>query len=396
VFWGCEAEPATYFGRALFSITPIRSKQKHRTVALTALRVVVFAIAPIVCIAIYVQVSYSMADNWYSELLAFAMPGVLLVNFTLLIAALLFPHRIAHLIMPLTAMLAAEKPMKETFALNFRHQAETSDLRVMSYNVASFNPGRMADRRGDTLTSTRIFQWLRETDLPDILCIQEFYHGEQDDYDQALDSIVAAGGYTYYYLNPDYVDEYRGIFGVVTFFRKRPIRSGRIPYYNGPVNKGTFHDFMVGNDTVRLLNIHLTSMSIRLEHNDTLSTWDNAMANVRSILPKLKQGHESRREELDCVMEFVMKSPHRVLLCADLNALPYSETYQRLLQHLNNSFEKVGLGMGITYHQFPFYVRIDNMFHSAGLRPQYFTTHKDFKASDHYPIEAGFSIEPRH
>ncbi len=315
------------------------------------------------------------------------------MNLLLVLLALVFSGRRLNILLPLVALLVAQKPMKETFSLNMDTASSGSpDFRVMSFNVASFNPSRMAERRGDTITSTRIYQWLREMDSPDILCLQEFFHGEWDDYDQTLDSIAAAGGYTYCYLNPHYVDEFKGIFGVATFSKTKAVRSGRIDNGTHPVNKGTYHDFVFGMDTVRILNIHLTSMSIRWQRFENLSSLEALRDNVLSILSKLKVGHEGRKEEMDCVMEAVTYSPYPVIVCADLNALPYSETYQKLKGKLLNVHESMGLGMGITYHRFPFYVRIDNQFYDLRLKPRFFKTHKEFKASDHFPIEAGYTF----
>lgn len=345
--------------------------------------------------ALYARVSYQQSNDWFSELLSFAVPPALAANLLLVGVALLFRGRGINILLPLFALLIAQKPMRETFSLNLRTSPGLPDIRVMSFNVASFNPSRMAERRGDTVTSASIYQWLREMDSPDILCLQEFFHGEWDDYDQTLDSIAAAGGYTYYYLNPHYVDEFKGIFGVATFAKKKAVRSGRVGNGTNPVNKGTYHDFAFGEDTVRIINLHLTSMSIRWQRFEHLSLWGTVRHNVSSILDKLKTGHESRKEEMDCVLESVAYSPYPVIICADLNALPYSETYQKLKERFPNTHEKVGLGMGITYHRFPFYVRIDNQFHDSRLQPRYFRTHREFRASDHYPIEAGYSFADR-
>jgi len=358
-----------------------------------ALRVLLFGLLPMACVFVYVRVSYMVTEDWFSELLVFAMMPMLLLNLLLVVLALPFRGRAVNLILPLMAMLVAQKPMKETFALNFKHEGTgVPDIRVMSFNVASFNPSRMATRKGDTLVTAAIYDWLRGMESPDVLCIQEFYHSDRDDLDQTLDSIVAAGGYRYYYMNPDFVSEYGGIFGVVSFFKERPVLSGRIPYFNGPVNKGTFHDIRVAGKRVRILNFHLSSMSIRWQHHPQLSFFGSLRRNIDNFLPRLREGHEKRRVEMECILEFIDESPYPVVVCADLNALPYSETYQRLLLRLNNTFESVGLGMGITFHHFPFYLRIDNQFYGRGLRPEYFITHKEFRASDHYPIEAGYSL----
>jgi endonuclease/exonuclease/phosphatase family metal-dependent hydrolase len=369
-----------------------RKVKRKGTKRTRALRSVLFFMLPLTCVAVYLRVSYMVTDDWQSELLSFAVLPTLLLNMALVPAAMLVKGRSMNLILPLMALLVAQKPMNETFALNFRHESGTPDIRVMSFNVASFNPSRSATRQGDTLVASAIYGWLREIDAPDVLCIQEFYDSSRDDFDSAIDSIIEAGGYAYAYMNPHYVTEYGGVFGVATFLKKRPLRSGRILYDSGPVNKASYHDIEVNGSVVRIINAHLASMSIRWQTHERMTAWDSFKQNMQNMLPRLQEGHDRRMEELECILEYVDSSPYPVILCADLNALPYSESYQRIRRRMGNTFEAVGLGMGITYHHFPFFVRIDNLFYNKTLRPEYFITHKEFRASDHYPIEAGFSL----
>jgi endonuclease/exonuclease/phosphatase family metal-dependent hydrolase len=368
-------------------IGPVEQK---RVVA--ALRFLLFLWLPVACALVYLRVSHMVTDDWVSELLAFAVFPTLILNLALLPAAMLFTGRWTNLILPLVALLVAQKPMKETFALNLRHVPGEADLRVMSFNVASFSPSRSATRQGDTLAASAIYSWLREIDAPDVLCIQEFYDGSREDFDNAIDSIIEAGGYNYAHMNPDYVTEYGGMFGVATFFKKRPLRSGKVIYDSGPVNKASFHDIEVNGQVVRIINGHLASMSIRWQSHEGTTAWDSFWLNIYDMLPRLREGHYRRMEELECILEYAESSPHPVILCVDLNALPYSEAYQRIRRQMGNAFESVGLGMGITYHHFPFFVRIDNQFYDKGLRPEYFLSHRELKASDHYPIEAGYSV----
>ena len=53
---------------------------------------------------------------------------------------------------------------------------------------------------------------------------------------------------------------------------------------------------------------------------------------------------------------------------------------------LNNAFRESGKGVGISYNQKGFYVRIDHLFHSKDWRS--FDTRIDshIQASDHYPL----------
>lgn len=262
----------------------------------------------------------------------------------------------------------------------------------MSFNVAAFNPTRMENKQSDIDIYRQLYHWFRENESPDILCLQEFYHGTSDDYDLTLDSIALLGNYSYYYINPRYNRHTDGIYGVITFSKYRATSAGQIFYGDTLVNKGIYNDFLINDDTVRIVNFQLRSMSIRWKNEPNFSAMENAQMNIGSIIHKLIDGNEMRKKEIAVIDSFLTQGSYKTILCADLNAVPYSATYQKLNKHYHNAFEKGGTGLGFTYNHFPSVIRIDNQFYDKRLKINYFITRKDMKFSDHYPIEAGYSF----
>src|SRR5690606_8720970 len=126
--------------------------------------------------------------------------------------------------------------------------------------VAAFNPDRMVKKESDIEIYRSLYNWFRENESPDILCLQEFYQGEEDEYDFTLDSIALLGDYKYYYINPRYNRHTNGIYGVITFSEFRAISAGQIFYGDTLVNKGIYNDFIIKEDTVRVVNFQLRSM----------------------------------------------------------------------------------------------------------------------------------------
>lgn len=337
------------------------------------------------------MVSYFLIDKWWVELLSYLMPMTIGISLLLFIVSLWVRVHWMYVLLPSIALLLCIKPLQETIALNFRKDYGYSDLRVVSFNAAAFNPYRGTEFISNHQLNADFYNWIKQTS-PDVLCIQEFYHNDIDDYDQALDSIVGAGAYKYYYINPVYKEEQNGIMGVITFSKFKAYQSGELKYSENPLNKGTWHDFIIKNDTVRFFNFQLRSMSIRIQSIDSLSFFSSFIYNVKDMYQKLRFGYHSRREELKTLEEIILSSPYKTIICADINALPYSITYQKINKRFYNSFEKGGTGLGFTYHYFPWFIRIDNQFYDKEIRLDYFKTHTDFKVSDHHPIEAGYSL----
>jgi endonuclease/exonuclease/phosphatase family metal-dependent hydrolase len=345
----------------------------------------------IASLAIMVSACYLYNGWWGIEILSFLIPPIIVLNLFLIFW--FFRKKSFLALFPASVLILSIKPIDESFALNFKKDDGTADFRVMSYNVGLFNPERFVTQESDLGRNLEKYEWLRNQKEPDILCLQEFYHSDVKFGEEALDSIAKAGNYNYYYLNPFYDKDHEGFFGVITFSKFKAIQSGELKYGTNYMNKGTWNDFIIKNDTVRILNFHLQSMSIRLNYESDKSLFKNIASNASDVYLKLKDGFAKRKEELNNIEKFIESSPYKIIICADLNALPYSYTYQKLKGRFNNAFEDAGTGFGFTYHHFPWFIRIDNQFYDKNLKIHYFKTHSKMKISDHYPIEAGYSFK---
>jgi endonuclease/exonuclease/phosphatase family metal-dependent hydrolase len=337
---------------------------------------------------------FLILDFWFFDLLSYLMLKVLILHLFLMLYVLFFNRYKWFWLVNILAVLVAIKPFSETFAINKQNGTLKSDFTVMNYNVAWFD----FDRNGRLYDSTKtieMYNWFRTIDMPDILCLQEFYHSETETYGNNLDSIAALGNYPYYYLNPIYSDDFGGIIGNVIFSRFPSIQSKQIKYSNSVVNRGNFHDFLVKNDTIRVLNVHMASMHIRLKNEDSLSIFDNFSFNFSNILSKLQSGYKTRKDELKKIGPFFENSPYKTIICGDFNAIPYSYTYQKIKKTHYNAFEKKGFDFGFTYHHFPWLIRIDNQFYDKNLILDFYKTHHSNTISDHYPISAGYSFKQR-
>lgn len=351
-----------------------------------------FLVIPAISFLYVFLVVHPQLNSWMIDFLAFGIFPVLVLNFLLLLVSVFYAKNFYYPVLPVLVLFLGLKPLTQTISFCTTDNVNKPDFTVMSYNVATFNSERMNSKENDSLVNTRFYDWLRETGAPDILCLQEFYHSDLSDYTSSLDSILRIGQYKYFYMNPTYKDEHNGVFAVITFSRFRALKSGPLIYNDNYLNKGVYHDFLIREDTVRIVNFQLSSMSIRWEKDTSRSWMQNLVSGVKSTGKKLYEGYHRRNEELDQIEEFLDSSPYKQILCADINAIPQSYTYQRLNRKFGNSFEEAGSGFGFTLNRFPFWVRIDNQFFDRRLQVEYFKTHNELKLSDHFPVEAGYSF----
>ncbi len=352
-----------------------------------------FVVLPLLLALVVVLISQFTLGSWWLELLSYFMPAFLVSSLVLAVLCLRTGRGWRHRWAPALLLLACLKPFSETVA--FHGTDGEADLTVMSFNAALFNPYRPETLESDPGLFDRFYDHLRTGPSPDILCIQEFYHAFQRDEELTIDSIVKLGGYSNFYMNPRFNHDYAGLIGVATYSKFPAIASGRLDFAGGDHTNGHWNDFVVRGDTLRVVNVQLRSMSIRW-------TWDAARSlpadlwwNLHNIHGRLRQGYHARNAELDAIEGFLRESPYPVILCADINALPYSDTYQRLKRLYHNAFEQRGRGFGFTYHHFPWFIRIDNQFFSPQLGISHFRTRTDIAISDHYPVEAGYRVRAR-
>lgn len=332
-------------------------------------------------------------DRWWVELLRFLVPFGLLAGLVAVPLALWRARSWTARLPALALALLLVKPLRETIAFN-PGTAEDAQFTVLSYNAALFNPARPSEQTSDSLLYTELYAALRGAHVPDILCLQEFYHGFDLDLEQAVDSIIRLGGYRSFYMNPRYDKDYRGVVGVATFSRHPIIASEPIYRSQGDANQGHWVDVRIGTDTVRVVNFHLRSMSLRWQRGRAPGLLADVWANLRHFHDRLRWGYQQRARQLARIEEHLANAPARRILCGDLNAIPYSATYQRLLRAHRNAFDERGNGLGATYRRFPWLIRIDNQFFSPGLEVVHCTTDRRLLISDHLGVEAGYRITP--
>jgi hypothetical protein len=136
-------------------------------------------------------------------------------------------------------------------------------------------------------------------------------------------------------------------------------------------------DIRYGEDTLRVLNVHLVSYYFAQDDYyfferlvSEQDTRDFKKASI-SVLSKLKKGFIIRARQAHILRKHIEASPYPVIICGDFNDTPASYAYHTLARGMQDAFMQAGRGMGRTYKgTFPSF-RIDYILHSPAL-----TTHR--------------------
>ena len=269
--------------------------------------------------------------------------------------------------------------------------SEGIPLKVFSYNVGSFD--LEYTRVYDYPTSPRfrrIANYITHADAP-IKCFQEFWtSAELPSYDFA--QRFRKAGYPYSCFTVPVNRESRGVAMGLAIFSIYPIlQSGRegFDFPNGIL----WADIKAGTDTIRIINIHMQSMGIRLGKVLEKDKINEVKHETRGVLSALRNGFVRRNAQVDIVQRYIQESPHPVIVTGDFNDTPYSVVYERMRRVLPNSFEEAGHGFGFTYNHMPNFIRIDNQFHDPRLPVLNFETINYVVDSDHYPVIGTYVVK---
>lgn len=329
--------------------------------------------------------------SWILNLLAYSIPFLLLVLFGGFVL-MLFARRAIVAVSIFFSFCFLTKPLFETFSLGYlfkpKEQKDDFTLKAITFNVSTFNKQRITNfANQDPILKHELFSFLtKDANKPDIICMQEFHHDDAEK-QKVIDKIIGLTGLEYYYTVPVFDPNQNGFFGLMTMSKYPILNKGTI--FTGDsltLNMGIYLDLKMPGDTIRVINIHLQSMSIRL--NDTSKT--NISDKLMDVFERLKMGSIRSKEQIKPVLEIIESSPYPVLLCGDFNTFPFGYTYQKVKELATNSFESAGQGFGYSLNISPYLGRIDNQFSSKEFTPIESRVIREIKQSDHFPVFAKY------
>lgn len=314
-------------------------------------------------------------------LVGLAFPAMLLINVGFLIFWLIFCKRMA--IIPFMGFIMAYAPVRTYIPFNMPHETPIGAIQVMSFNVRGFN-GRGSEH--DPQASEDILAYLKKT-KPDILCMQEDCGYTQTQIEDKMDSLF------------EYHD--RAIFGEeqerngISIFTRFPILKKEIIPYESKGNGSCAFYLDVNGKTVVVVNNHFESNCLTADDKSKYKAiikktieGESAKTDTRYIATKLAEAGKRRAPQVDAVHKYVenIRKKYPVIVTGDFNDNPISYSRRVMAQGLTDCYVETARGLGLSYNQKGFYVRIDNIMCSDHFTPYNCRVDDKLCASDHNPI----------
>ena len=308
--------------------------------------------------------------------LGMAFPVFLLINMLFLFFWLVFRKRMA--VIPVIGYALAYVPIRIYMPVNLPEDMPDGVIKVLSYNVKGYHGKPRYDGSSDM-----IIDYIRSSEA-DIVCLQEDLPPNKSVRD-AMDSIFA-------YTDTVHVgNKNKNAIGIYTRF---PIlRKEHIPYESD--GNGSVAFFLdVDGDTVIVINNHLEATHLspndRRMYKDILKgevEGDTVRAESKRLIHKLGESAAIRAPQADSVHKYIEeKAGYPIILCGDFNDNPISYARRTVAGGLTDCYVATGRGIGVSYNQKGFFVRIDNIMCSGDFKPYNCKVDNKIDASDHYPI----------
>lgn len=307
--------------------------------------------------------------------LGMAFPVMLVVNLFFLFFWLIFKWRMA--LIPVVGYVLAYVPIRIYMPINMPADTPEGAIKVLSYNVQNYSGKPRYDGSGGM-----IVEYIKAVGA-DIVCLQEDLISYATR--QRMDSLYA---YT------DTVHVGTKIMNSLGIYTRYPILlKERIPYESDGNGSVAFY-LDIDGDTVLVVNNHFESTHLSLDdrqmYKDMLKgdvKKDTVRAESKKLIHKLGESAALRAPQADVVHEYI--ESHRrypIIVCGDFNDNPISYTRRIVAKGLTDCYVSTGRGIGLSYNQKGFFVRIDNIMCSDDFIPYNCKVDNKIDASDHYPI----------
>lgn len=361
-----------------------------------------FAVTIVSAVALLFSFLAKIFPPSFSSTIAYCglfFPYLLVLNFIITIIWLVVDFTWA--LIPVTVILLNVNNIDKHFQLRGTEKPEVcaNCLKVMSYNARAFN---IYDKNQRSMN--RQFTQFLQNEKPDILCIQEYSNDPTgrtgfNSTEAICNAMNVKDNEKTHKVLLRFKNKLGYQFGMAVFSKYRIIGGGYVDTEDSSSNKSMYVDIRFNGDTMRVYNIHLTSMHLDSTDYETgkaiwAGSYDSTFNNkAQKLSNKITMAYVLRQRQAKAVRAHINECPYPVILCGDFNDSPASFSYNKIMHGLKDSFRGSGRGTGTTYigKDFPSY-RIDYIAHDKQFNDFQYTVCRDLDVSDHYPIYTYISI----
>lgn len=341
------------------------------------------------------------ADIKYLGVVSISTVFAILAN-ALFCVVWLFTSKKWRSLVSFTTLLICFQMVRSIFGLHFFEKnnmmPQLGGLKVLTWNVHGLG---LYDRPIDKKKPEKMFAFIEEQQ-PDVLCMLEFYTNNDGSNAKAKKYFEKAGYKEYRFMYDN--DLGAKVFIGNAVFSRYPLSNFKETAIDEYIKLLQCDISMPQGQTVRLFVVHLQSFlladkeKVMLEEaQKSAQKLEQQKAHTRNFLEKLDRAYRKRAPQAILTRAEIDKSPFPLILCADLNDVPGSYTYNTIRGNLKDAFAEKGSGLGRTYNMISPTLRIDYIFYSGtALELIGYQSISTPHLSDHNPVIANLVPRRKH
>lgn len=264
------------------------------------------------------------------------------------------------------------------------------EVRVLTWNVRQFNRYGWIER-ADVRDSMLAYLASQEAD---VICFQECFLEDRQNPWMSADRLKKAIGLPYWQEEFKLGRGHAKLFGLAVLSRYPILKKGAIRFENDKNNSAMYVDLLIEGDTVRVFNLHLSSIGFEKEDYEAARNVGDEENRAR-LFARLAEAWKKRSMQAETIGEAIRITPHPTVVAGDFNDTPVSYASQQMRRELNDAFAAVrpqnAALLGSTYIGDLPLLRIDQIWASDELQARQYIT-GDVELSDHRPVCAVFEL----
>jgi endonuclease/exonuclease/phosphatase family metal-dependent hydrolase len=344
--------------------------------------------AAILMIGAFSSCYINPSEFWPTAILGLGFTAFVIINFLFLVYWLIGLKKplwisLIALIVVLPALNYSIRVFKDETP-----PSQKESVSLITYNVRLFD---VFGWTGRDHVGRDLLNFVNESNT-DIVCFQEYMENSSRSLNLSqIKTHIPDHKYSFIGYNYQAFQRKHGL----AIFSTYPVLSGEKGHFPGTRNMYIWADIKLPTDTIRVINAHLES--IHLSHQqynliDSLNVNPTNRQEIGRILGNVKDAFIKRAEQVQILKQEIDRSPYPVVICGDFNDTPVSYTYKAMRESLDDSFLESGNGLGTTYKEFIYPLRIDYILHSKELEC---TGHEvlDVAFSDHKPVRTNLHFK---
>ena len=309
------------------------------------------------------------------SVIGLAFPIFLILNLLYLPIWLIFKPRM--LVVPVFGIILCADYILDYYPISMRGKSDD----VPALTVMTWNCHEMQYYQHDSIHFAT--DYILETGA-DIICLQEYTFASER-YKKLHDELMTRG----YQLNH---------VGCISVMSRFPVLNDVAVPIEVVLGTGAMQvDLqMPDNDTLSVICVHLESNKLSSDDKDEYDAairsgeHEKMKDEAHYLAGKLAVAAQIRANQINLLAKRVdsIATHHPVLMCGDFNDTPISYAYQHISRRLKNAYRSRGCGVGVTFNEKNFPVRIDHVFYTSDLTCTDVMIDHTIWASDHYPVIA--------